>query len=164
MPPLTPEQLHEVTAQVGFAVWQVQILESIVGAYLVFVHKVNADTARSEIEAMFEKAGKNTLGQLLRAIRATASPPQNLVKQLDAFVPKRNWLVHRSRHESHAVMNSAQGRAGLIARIAEIADDALSLMKAFEVETAAHLETLGIAREQIERDTAELLREWGTTA
>lgn len=164
MPPLTLEQLHEVTAQVGFAVWQIQILESTVGAYLVFVHKVDATTARREIEAMFEKAGKNTLGQLLRAIRATGSPPKNLVDQLDVFVPKRNWLVHHSRHESHAAMNSAQGRAGLIARIAAIADDALSLMKAYQAGTEAHLETLGITREQIDRDTAKLLREWGTAA
>jgi hypothetical protein len=48
----------------------------------------------------------------------------------------------------------------LIAKIAAIADNALALMKAFQDATQAHLETLGITREQIERDTAKLLSEW----
>jgi len=48
----------------------------------------------------------------------------------------------------------------LIARIEALADDALDLTKAFEAATEAHLETLGITKEQIEKDTAKLLREW----
>jgi hypothetical protein len=41
MCPLTEEELHEVTAQVGFALWQIQVAEETVGAYLVFVHQAN---------------------------------------------------------------------------------------------------------------------------
>lgn len=95
MLPLSPDALNEVVAQVGFALWQIQILEGTVGAYLVFVHQATPALARSEVEKMFAKTGKSTLGQLLRAIRATHNPPQNLVEQLDLFVPRRNWLVHQ---------------------------------------------------------------------
>lgn len=65
MVPLTQDRLHEVTAQVGIALWQTQITESTVGAYLVLVHKATPGQARTEVEGMFTKAGKSTLGQLL---------------------------------------------------------------------------------------------------
>jgi hypothetical protein len=159
---LTPEQLNEVTAQVGFTLWQTQVTENAVGAYLVFVHKVSPGKARSEVEAMFAKAEKSTLGQLLRAIQAAANPPQRLVESLDSFVEKRNWLVHHSRHESQQEMYSAVRRAALIARLDAIADEALELAKAFQAATEAHLETLGISKEQIARDAEKLLNEWKT--
>ena len=163
MLPLTPDELNDV-AQVGFAVWQTQILESTVGTYLVFVHKAPLAKARAEVEAMFARSGKSTLGQLLRSIQATDNAPPQLVEPLDAFVAKRNWLVHHSRHESHRDMYSISRRSALIARLAAIADEALELMKAFQAATETHLETQGISGEQIDRDTARLLKEWTTTA
>ena len=138
MLPLTPDELHEVTSQIGFALWQVQVLELAVGSYLVLVHKTSPAVARGEAESMFARAGKSTLGQLLREIRATGKAPQHLIDALDAFVPKRNWLVHRSRHESHRHMYSAVGRASLIARIEGIVEDALDLMKAFDAQLPKH--------------------------
>jgi hypothetical protein len=162
--PLTLDQLHEVTAQVGFALWQTQIAESTVGTYLVLVHKATVGQARAEVEGMFAKAGKSTLGQLLLSIEATGTAPQSLIDALDAFVPRRNWLVHHSRHESHRDMYSAAGRAALIARLAAIADEALDLAKAFQVATEAHLESIGIPRAQIDRDVARILNEWTTAA
>ena len=160
--PLSPEQLHEVTSQVGFAVWQIQVLERAVGAYLVLVHKATLAIARAEVETMFAKAGKSTLGQLLRAIESSGTAPQNLVDALDAFVEKRNWLVHHSRRETRKAMYSASGRETIIARFAAIADEALDLAKDFQASTEAHLETLGISKDQIDRDTEKLLNEWFT--
>jgi hypothetical protein len=57
MLPLTAEQLHEITAQVGFALWQTQITESTVGAYLILVHKATLGQARTEVEGMFAHGG-----------------------------------------------------------------------------------------------------------
>lgn len=164
MLPLTPDQLHEVTAEVGFAVWQTQITESTVGSYLVLVHKAMLGQARSEVEGMFAKTGKSTLGQLLRSIEATATAPQSLKDALDAFVPKRNWLVHHSRHESRPDMYSVAGREALVAQLGAIADEALTIAKAFQAATESHLESLGISREQIDRDAARILNEWTTGA
>ena len=113
---------------------------------------------------MFAKAGKSTLGQLLRSIQATGTAPQSLTESLDAFVPTRNWLVHHSRHESHHEMYSTAGREALVARLAAIADEALELAKAFQAATEAHLKSLGISREQIDRDAARILNEWTTVA
>lgn len=164
MLPLTSEQLHEVTAQVGFALWQTQITESTVGVYLVLVHKATLGQARTEVEGMFEKAGKSTLGHLLKSIQASRTAPQSLTGALDAFIPKRNWLVHHSRHESRPAMYSTAGREALVARLGAIADEALALVKAFQAATEAHLKSLGISREQIDRDAARILNDWTTGA
>jgi len=160
MLPLSPEDLHEVTAQVGFALWQIQVLELAVGGYLVRVHKITPAVAKIQAQAMFDRAGKSTLGQLLREIHAAGNAPQHLTETLDRFVPRRNWLVHHSRHETHKEMYSAAGRSSLIARIDAIADEALDLMKAFDTATEEHLIKLGVSKEQIEDGAKNILREW----
>jgi hypothetical protein len=159
---LTEAELHEVSAQVGFALWQTQVAEETVGAYLVFVHQATPSKARDELEAMFTKARRSTLGQLLQSIGSTGNALQALVDALDAFVDKRNWLVHHSRRDCRKDMYSASGRVSIIRRLAAIADEALQVMKAFQTETEAHLEKLGISKEQIDRDTEKLLTEWFT--
>jgi hypothetical protein len=160
MLPLTPDQLYEVTAQVGFALWQTQITESAVGVYLVLVHNATPGQARTEVETMFAKAEKSTLGQLLRSIQATSTAPPSLVAALDAFVPRRNWLVHHSRHQSQRDMYSTAGRAALVARLVSIAEEALRLAKTFQAATEAHLGSLGLSRDQIDRNAARILAEW----
>ena len=161
---MLPDQLHEVTAHVGFALWQTQITESTVGTYLVLVHKATLGQARTEVEGMFAKAGKSTLGTLLRSIQAAGTAPQSLTDVLDAFVSKRNWLVHHSRHESRPAMYSPAGREALVARLEAIADEALAVAKAFQASTEVHLASLGISRQQIDRDAARILDEWSTRA
>jgi len=84
MLPLSPEDLHKVTAQVGFALWQIQVLELAVGGYLVRVHKITPAVAKAQAQAMFARAGKSTLGQLLRELNATGNAPQHLTEALDA--------------------------------------------------------------------------------
>ena len=162
MPPLTEDELHKVTAQVGFALWQIKAAEETVGAYLVFVHQATPSKARSEVEAMFAKAGKSTLGQVLRATESTENAPEHLLDALDGFVEKRNWLVHHSRRDCRRAMYSASGKTTIIAQRAAIADEALELRNVFQAATEAHLETLGISKEQIDRDAAKLLEEWFT--
>ena len=161
---LSDAQLAEVTSEVGFALWQIQILESAMGTYLVLVHRATPATARIEVEAMFAKAGKRTLGQLLQAIQATEDAPPQLTEQLDGFVEKRNWLVHHSRHESHSEMSSDIRRAALIHRIAVIAEDALVIGKEFQAATEAHLIALGRTKEQIDNEAARILGQWASQA
>lgn len=154
----------EVTSEIGFALWQIQILESTVGVYLVLVHKADPSIARIEVEAMFDRVNKNTLGQLLRAIQSTQNAPQKIVDRLERFVEKRNWLVHHSRHESHDYMYSETKRLVLVQKISAIADDALALMKEFQAATEAHLMTTGLTKEQIDSDAAKILNQWINSA
>ncbi|PYJ45009.1 MAG: hypothetical protein DME85_13910, partial [Verrucomicrobia bacterium] len=97
---ITPEEFSELTSLVGYAVWQIQVLERVLAGHLVMVHQITTDTARSEIETMFVKTARHTLGQLFSAIRKTGGEPESLLPRLEGFTIERNWLVHRTRHEN----------------------------------------------------------------
>src|SRR5437764_15454679 len=68
---IIPEEFSELTSLVGYAVWQIQVLEQVLASYLIMVHQITTATARTEVETMFLKTAKHTLGQLFSAIRKT---------------------------------------------------------------------------------------------
>jgi hypothetical protein len=55
MIPVTAEQFRDVISEVGHVVWQIQVLEGVLGSYLVLVHKASAASARAGVEAMFRE-------------------------------------------------------------------------------------------------------------
>jgi hypothetical protein len=158
--PLTAEELAEFARSVGHAVLQIQELEETLAVHLVFVHKADARAARRDVETMFAKAEKQTLGQLSRAIRDTGTSPSNLLSRLEHFVNERNWLIHRSRRENRRDVRSNARRSQLIARITAVANEALSLMTTFQELTEAHLIARGADRAKIQARADEIYREW----
>ncbi|HZS18163.1 MAG TPA: hypothetical protein VFA51_09565 [Candidatus Udaeobacter sp.] len=159
--PLTPEEFSHVAAHIGAAVWQIQVLEETVALHLVLVHKVDAKTARRDIEAMFAKASKQTLGQLLRGIRDSQKNPSDLLALLETFVHERNWFIHHSR-EKRKDLDSDKKRAQFVARIEALAADALSLMTRFQDLTETHLIARGFDRAKIKARANQIYREWNT--
>lgn len=160
MPPITQREFAELTSLVGLAVWQIQVLEQALGCYLVMVHKIAIGTARAEVEATFAKTEKRTLGQISASIRDTGRAPAKLLPRLERFVDERNWLVHRSRHENRKDIYSPKKRIALSQRISSLADEALSLMKAFQQATEDHLIAHGMAKAEIDARAEQIRNEW----
>ena len=160
--PLTAEEFAQVASFVGHAIWQIQVLEQTAAVHLVLVHKVDTKKARRDVETMFAKASKQTLGQLFRDIRDTGKGPSDLLSRLERFVDERNWLIHRSRHENRKDLYSDERRPQLVTRINAVADEALSLMTAFQEVTEAHLIAHGMDRAKMQARTDEIYREWTT--
>jgi len=158
--PLTAEELAELTRLIGYAVLQIQELEEILQLHLVLVHKADAKTARRDVETMFAKTAKHTLGQLLGDIREKGKSPSDLLSRLEHFVDERNWLIHRSRRENPRNLRSDAKRSQVIARITAVVNEALSLMMTFQELTEAHLIALGVERATIHARAAEIRREW----
>jgi hypothetical protein len=128
------------------------------------VYQVSQAETQEEIEAMYTKTKSYTLGRLYKIINEIESSSPHFVEQLENFVDKRNWLVHRSRHECHTDMYIPQRRKALVSKINEIADEALELMKSFQASTETHLITQGkTTKEQIDQESEFLLRKWTNT-
>jgi len=157
---LTAEEFEKFAALLGHAVLQIQVLEETLAVHLVIVHKADAKAARRDIETMFAKASKQTLGQLSRAIQDTGKSPSDLLSRLEHFVDERNWLVHRSRLENRRDLNSDARRSQLIGRITAVADDALSLLTTFTELTEAHLIARGLDSAKIQARADEIYRVW----
>jgi hypothetical protein len=160
MLPITDEEFADVVSQVGLAVWQIQVLEQVLGCHLVLVRKMNVTSARSKIEAMFVKADNQTLSELFGAIRDTNWSSSTLLPQLEWFREERNWLVHYSRHQNPADLPSAAKRAALIHRINTIAQEALSLAKAFQQATEEQLIAAGMPKAEIDARAAKIFNDW----
>jgi hypothetical protein len=141
--PLTAEEFAEVAFFVGHAVWQIQILEETAAVHLVMVHKADAKTVRRDVETMFARASKQTLGQLFGAIRDAGKDPSDLLSRLEHYLREWNWLIHRSRHENRKDLYWDARRPQLVARINAVADGALASLTAFQEQTEAHLMARG---------------------
>jgi hypothetical protein len=157
---VSPDEFSGLTSLVGYAVWQIQVLEQVLACYLVMVHRITADMARTEIETMFVKAARNTLGQLFTAIRNTRGAPEDLLPRLERFIDERNWLVHRSRQENRIDLYSPEKPIALSQRLRAIADEALSLMRAFQQATEDHLIARGMTKAEIDASAERIRREW----
>jgi hypothetical protein len=160
MLPITADKFADVTALVGYTVWQIQILERVLASHLVMVHKLQLGAARTEVESMFHKVGKQTLGQLFRAIENEGGAPAALLPRLKQFVDERNWLVHRSRHDNRKDIYTARPRLRLSQKISTIADEAFSLAKAFQEATEKHLIACGMSKADIDLRAQQIMRDW----
>ncbi len=161
---IIPEEFSELTSLVGYAVWQIQVLEQVLASYLIMVHQITTATARTEVETMFLKTAKHTLGQLFSAIRKTGGGSESLLPRLERFIVERNWLVHRSRHENRSDLYSPAKRTALRQRLCSVADEALLLMKAFQQTTEDHLIGQGMTKAEIDARAKQIRKEWTESA
>ena len=73
---IIPEEFSELTSLVGYAVWQIQVLEQVLASYLIMVHQITTATARTEVETMFLKTA-NILWDSFSALFAKPAGGQN---------------------------------------------------------------------------------------
>src|SRR5436190_12837654 len=143
---IIPEEFSELTSLVGYAVWQIQVLEQVLASYLIMVHQITTATARTEVETMFLKTAKHTLGQLFSAIRKTGGGSESLLPRLERFIVERNWLVHRSRHENRSDLYSPVKRTAL------------------RQTTEDHLIGQGMTKAEIDARAKQIRKEWTESA
>ena len=158
--PLHPDDLHEVYAHVGEAVWQIQYFENTLVHYLAMVFKIPPKFSADEAYAILENTAKKTLGQLLKELRNHSTVPDNFDIRLQEFLKERNWLVHRSRHENHTDLYSQEKLIALIARLQKLSDEALLLNKEFAKILEEWVIKRGIKKEYIDKVSKEILNRW----
>ena len=121
------EQVKEVYAHFGLAIYLSQVLEHGIGNALVYASLIpnNIGKIRSSSEwhekfdqflgAHFEK----TLGRMISALKTELTIPDDLESLLSAALKNRNWLAHHYfRERSDEFMNEA-GRMKMISELEE---------------------------------------------
>jgi hypothetical protein len=165
-PRIAERVIQEVALAIGHTVWQLQVLEDALAAHLVLLHDVQPGCTGNELEAALSRRRGLTFGKLLeeldRALRAKETLPSPVRSRLDALKQERNWLVHRSRRDSHVEINRAAGAARVLSRIEKLHDDTTALMRDVQDATELGLRALGIPREQITERANAILRSWET--
>ena len=69
LPNYNPNKVFELYEALGYSLWMIQTLELSLSHYLVLVHKISTDTAVAQVQEIFEKTSKKTLGSLLTDLK-----------------------------------------------------------------------------------------------
>lgn len=122
------EHVKTVYAHFGLAIYLAQCLEhGIVNALLVLDLVPNqAKTLRSKnewnmkVDDFFDQNFRQTLGQMITALRKVTTVPTKLETLLAEALHKRNWLAHHYFRERAEQFMSASGRDHMIAELEDV--------------------------------------------
>ena len=153
--------LAELMQRVGFALWQLQELETTTATYVVLRLREARGIGRERARELVKDAEKQTFGTLLRELKHKGVLSKAAADKLFTALENRNWLVHRSRRESRGILNKPQLYMGLVERLEQIAADALALNKELAAQVKAHVLQAGISEKVLEQEADRLAKAWG---
>ncbi len=126
-----PIALYTVNSQVGSTMWHIQLLEFTLVHYIVMVHRLQPGVDKEMAYRVLDEVSGKTLGQLIGELRKNNDLDEGLDDRLKAFLKERNWLIHRSRDDSHLAVYYPDKLAVLMGRLDSLTVEALNLSKAF---------------------------------
>ncbi|UWX03484.1 hypothetical protein H1235_10165 [Pseudoxanthomonas sp. NC8] len=138
------EQVKEIYARFGLAIYQAQCLEHGLVNALVMLDLIPNERhkakSRSEweglVDSFMDSKFELTLGRLIKALAAVTAVPDNLGQNLASALKLRNYLAHHYFRERSEAFVSAAGRRRMFDELVEWhgqlskADDELSLVVA----------------------------------
>ena len=157
------EQIREVYARHGLAMYHAQVLEhAIVNAVVITcmlsTPRLNANRTQWEnaIDAAYEREFTKTFGNMLKALES-AKPPEDLIHCLRQAKNQRDRLAHRFFREHDQNILNRSGRTKMIIECEEtieLFDMAEAKLEAF---TAPQCERHGITPEAIKTYMEKLI-------
>lgn len=154
------DRLAEITSRVGYALWQLQVLEGVLAQYFVLVAQATRGMGEEAGNALFEKASSGTFGSTIARLRKAGKLSDELAARLQMSLVDRNWLVHKSRATSGHAINNDGAFHELLERLDRIADEALSLLHEIGGQAEHFVISSGVSKATIDRLTDELLEKW----
>ncbi|QJY34701.1 hypothetical protein HND92_18095 [Diaphorobacter sp. JS3050] len=138
------EQVKEIYARFGLAIYQAQCLEHGLVNALVMLdlipnerHKVKSRAQwEGLVDYFMDSKFELTLGKLIKSLSAVAAVPDNLAQDLASALKLRNYLAHHYFRERSEMFVSATGRRKMFDELIEWcdqlskADDELSFVVA----------------------------------
>jgi hypothetical protein len=119
------EQVKEVYARFGLAVYFAQVLEHGIVNALVILDLIpsrrhlarSADEWASEVDAFMDRHFQASMGRLMTNLRDITQVDDALEQLLGEALRKRNWLVHHFFRERATEFMSSPGREQMISEV-----------------------------------------------
>ena len=154
------EQVKEVYARFGLAVYFAQVLEhGIVNAIVILdLMPSRRHLARSagewgsEVEAFMDRHFQATMGRLMRNLRDITQVDDDLEQLLSEALRKRNWLVHDFFRERTTEFMSPLGRDLMISEVDVCRDLFQSADKRLEATITPLRRNAGLTDELLARE------------
>ena len=154
------EEVREVFARYGLAIYQAQCLERQLSLILATRYgpgptRISGEELDENLEGLFSR----TLGHLVQQIRTLEELSDEEEGQLHEALRKRNWLVHGYFWERAVEFLSESGRASMIRELAEAADFFDALDELFTNRTMEWGATVGITEQSVDQELQRLIRD-----
>ena len=122
------EQVKEVYANFGLAIYQAQCLEHGLVNALVFLDLIpnRRKLARSiaewadSVDSFMDSKFEFTLGKMIRALKQVTAVPADLEGLLSVALSKRNWLAHSYFRDRAETFLTRSGRASMLVELEEV--------------------------------------------
>lgn len=163
------EQVKEVYANFGLAIYQAQCLEHGIANALVYIDLVpnrrrlakDADEWAALVDSFMSSNFELTLGQMIRRLKEVTTVAPELEGQLSAALARRNWLAHHYFRERSETFLTSAGRATMLVEL-EAAQEVISRADvSLEATIKPAREKLGFTDELLEATYAELRAQVG---
>lgn len=153
-------RLGALMQRVGYALWQLQVLEDVVAAHVVVRLRAARGVGAERGKEISAEVLRKPLGALIAELAKAGVVAHDLAARLKPLLDDRNWLVHRSRRESHGALSDNETYATLSTRLRQIADRALALSKDLGAELEEYVVESGVSRDFINQEAGRLARSW----
>ena len=119
------EQIKEVYARFGLALYHAQVLEHGIVNALVILDLISTQRhlAKSQgewsglVDEFMDLQFQKPLGRLIAALRSVSTVPSHLEALLREALESRNWLAHHFFRERAAEFLNSGGRDGMLAEV-----------------------------------------------
>ena len=154
------EQIREVFARFGLAIYHAQCLEKQLALILATKYGLGPTRiSKMEFDEILKDLDSRTLGQLVSKIRTLADLGEDERGQLEQGLSTRNWLTHRYFWERSVDFLSESGRASMIKELQEASDSLHTLDELFTKRTLVWGETIGVTEESLDQELERLVGE-----
>ncbi len=153
------EQVREVFARFGLAIYTAQVLEEAIVNLMVASRLPQRSTVTvREIDELISGQHKKTLGLLIRDLdQDTASGDWG--ERLASALQIRNTLAHGYFHKHAVAFTRHSGRVGMIAELETLQEELENACTSVEEITHERARLHGVTREDIASEMARLLSE-----
>lgn len=153
---LESDQIRQVYATYGLAMYYAQVLEHGLVNFVVATRTGCSVKTLEECDALFEELLAMTMGRQLRRVLEAAELDTALVERLRGALRLRNRLAHDYFRERVVDFASFAGRNRMIEELAEIRAELEAADQKLEPLTLALLRKWGVTRERLAAEVAQL--------
>lgn len=154
------EQIRDVYALFGLAIYQAQCVERKIAILLATVHGPGIQKmTRADFDVALQGEFRKTFGGLISTLRKAAAIPANFDQKLADALDKRNWLAHHYFWDRAGHFITERGRKTMMAELQKAIDQFAELNAQITKAVRTWSEKHGITQATIEQEQAKLIND-----
>jgi hypothetical protein len=153
---LESDQVREVYAKYGAAMYFAQVLEHGLANFVIFSRAGKTLRSEADADALFQELLSSTMGRQLREVLVEEDLPEELIARLRNALRIRNFLAHDYFREGSERFLSFSGRNEMLVELEALRAELAATDDELEGITRGIMVAKGITRETIEAELASL--------